>query len=159
MQDTFSVEKLEERLAAVLGRDPASLKEVMPKFTEEHFDALYALAYDFYESGEYAKAGNYFHFLTTLSHKDKKHWIGLGASQQMLKEYEKAINSYAIAAVLDQTDPYPSFYAAECCFSMGDIERGMLALDCVDELSADESKFKGLRNQLSALREAWTRST
>jgi type III secretion system low calcium response chaperone LcrH/SycD len=151
------VKNLEEFVAKTLGHDFEKLKEAVPEFTKEHIEGLYTLAYDFYESGKYKEAANFFRFLTVLDHAGKKHWIGLAASQQMQKEYGNAVNNYAVAALLDQTDPYTPFYAAECCFSMGDVERGLEALESAETLAGSEDEFKGLRKKLSLLREAWAK--
>lgn len=156
MVDIPDFGNLNEQIAASLGRSVESLNDAVPQFTEEHLEAFYTLAFDFYENGKYREAINFFRFLTTIDHMNKKHWIGLGASLQMLKDYEKAIEAYALATLLDEQDPHAPLYAAECCFSMGDRERGMQALDSADGLAADE-KYKGLRPQLSALRQAWSR--
>jgi type III secretion system low calcium response chaperone LcrH/SycD len=148
--------QLEKEIAAQLGHSIETLKEAMPSFNEEHYEAFYAIAYDFYDNGKYREAVNYFRFLTMVDHMSKKHWVGLAASLQMMKEYEKALNAYVLVALIDHEDPYIPFYAAECCFSFGDIQRGLEALDSADQLAAGDDKYKGLRNQLAALREAWS---
>ena len=157
MDEIPDFDKLEEQIAASLGQSVETLKEAVPEFTHEHLEAFYTIAFDFYENGNYREATNFFRFLTSLDHMNKKHWMGLGAALQMLKEYDKAINAYAIAALLDQQDPHVPFYAAECCFSMGDTGRGLEALDAADELSVADDNFKGLRTQLSVLRDAWAK--
>lgn len=156
MDEIPDFNKLEEQIAESLGHSVETLKDAMPEFTAEHLEAFYTIAFDYYDNGKYREATNFFRFLTTIDHMNKKHWVGLGASLQMLNEYAQAINAYALAALLDEKDPYVPFYAAECCFGMGDTQRGLQALDSADGLAEGDDSFKGLRNKLSALREAWT---
>lgn len=158
MNEIADFAKIEEQIAASLGHDIETLKEMMPQFTDENVEAFYTLAFDFYENGRFKEAVDFFRFLTTIDHMNKKNWLGLGAALQMQKEYEKAINAYTLAAFLDAKDPYIPFYAAECCISMGDLSRGMDALESADELADEENKFKGLKKQIAVLREAWLRS-
>lgn len=157
MQSDFSdFSLIEQQIAATLGHSLETLKEAMPEFTEEHHEAFYAIAYDFYDHGKYREAVNYFRFLTTIDHMNKKHWMGLAASFQMMKDYQKAINAYLLAGLIDKDDPYIPFYVAECYFSQGETQKGLETLDSAEELSIGDDKFKGLRTQLTALREAWS---
>lgn len=156
MKATPDLEQLKEQFEALMSQSAEGVKEAMPSFSQDEIESFYAVAFSFYENGKYPEAINFFRFLTTIDLTKKKHWVGLGASLQMLQEQEQAINAYTIAALLDPADPYIPFYAAECCFKLGDTKRGLDALDSAEELAGTDDKFKGLRKRLYILREAWT---
>lgn len=146
----LNLNALQSQLSTLLGAN-----HILPEFSKQELDALYALAYDYHEKGCYEESTTFFRLLTTANHAEKKHWIGLASSLQMMKKYEEAANMYGIAFALDQTDPYLPFYAAECCFSQGDTERGLQALEAVEELLGDEGN-KELKKRVAALQLAWS---
>src|SRR5690606_39901315 len=73
--------------------------------TEEDEEAIYAIAHNYYNNGKYDKAIPLFQFLSIVDHLNIKWWMGLGAATQMAKEYEKAVNAYAMATLLNVDDP------------------------------------------------------
>lgn len=108
-------ESLEEAITRLLKEG----KEVThPHVTKEGIEDLYAFAYGFYESGHYEKSMHFFRFLTLVDFENRKHWMGLGAAYQMLKQYERALQCYAQAALLNPNEPYAHWHAAECFLAL-----------------------------------------
>lgn len=105
---------------------------LLPHISNDSIEALYAFAHGFYESGHFEKAMHFFRFLTMLDISTRKHWLGLGASYQMLKQYERALQCYAQAALLDETDPYTHWHAAECFFAIKKYEQAKEALNSTE---------------------------
>lgn len=125
------------------------------KWTEAEVLDLYQYAYHFYQNGKYEEAADFFRTLTTLNCRDRNYWIGLAGSLKMLKQYNEALNAYTIAAVIHCEDPLVHAHAADCCFAIGDLERGKLALESAESLAAGKEEYSLLNSQLAVIREAW----
>jgi type III secretion system low calcium response chaperone LcrH/SycD len=121
-------------------------------------DHVYAMAYHHYENGKYGEAINLFRFLTLFDLQARRNWIGLGASQQMQKEYDEAIKSYTFAALMDDRDPYVFLYIAHCWIAKGEIALGLQALNSVELAVDGQKKYQSLLNQVELLREAWSQT-
>ena len=114
--------------------------------------SLYACAYRFYENGKYEEAIHFFRLLTVADVNNDKYWVGLAASYKMNKETEKALEAYAIAAILDENDPFTHLYAAECLFDLGRTEEAIQALDSAERV-AKKNKNQQLLSHLEIIRE------
>jgi len=101
---------------------------------DKQMDGLYAMGYNFYQAGKYDDALKIFRALCVFDQLEPKHWIGMGATLQMLKKYEDAANAYGFAAIMNCHDPRPSFHAAECYIALNDREKAEAALNSVVEL-------------------------
>lgn len=120
-------------------------------------ETLYHFAHSYYKQGKYEDAEGLFRFLTVANTHTRKYWMGLGASLQMRKVYDKAIESYELAAALDPTDPQVHLYAADCYFGMSKKEEGLFALDCAEraiKLSKPVDS-ENLLAHLALIRKAW----
>lgn len=120
-------------------------KEAQTQYTRETLDALYAMGYNLYENAKYAEAVDVFRVLTLFEKEQRKNWMGLGAAYQMQKEYDRALQSYAYAALLDENDPYAPFHAAECFFSQEQNEKGSHVLNVAKTIAL---RNKNMYNQL-----------
>lgn len=120
---------------------------------------IYAAAYSKYENGKYAEAVNLFRFLTLFDLNSRRNWMGLGAAQQMLKEYDEAIKSYAFAALMDDRDPYVFLYIAHCLIAKGDIPLALQTLNSAETAAGGETKYQGLLAQVELLRQTWPQTT
>ena len=68
------------------------------------------------------------------------------------KKYEEALYAWAMAALLDKSNPYPHFHAAECAFSMNNLRDAKLALK---EAETRMEKEHPLQEKISLLKELW----
>jgi len=118
---------------------------------KEFVEGGYSMAYMHYDKGQYREAYDHFIVLNAISPHEKRLWMGLGASAQMLKRYGEAIEAYALAANLDDVDPSPHFHAAECFYSINDIKNAWKALDSARKIATDER----LKNRINLLRQCW----
>lgn len=91
----------------------AKLTSFLSLSTEDH-EAVYAFGYHLYENGLYKKAIHFFRTLTLMNPKNAKYWKGLGATYQMLREFDRALESYGVAALLNENDPLVHWHASEC---------------------------------------------
>lgn len=144
-----------EQLIASAAKAEEDAFDVIAQQLSEGLDNLYTFAYHFYDHGKYQRAADFFYVLTRLNNQDQTYWLGLAAAQQMLKQYEKALDSYSIAALLDPENPTVHFYAAGCFFSLGNVEKGLQALEAAELVGQGQSKHKMLISQLALIRQAW----
>lgn len=121
--------------------------------TDKEMEAIYSTAYNFYSHGKFDRAKNIFLALTQLDNSKPKYWVGLGASRQMLKEYQPAIEAYGLAMLFDTKDPKPVFYASGCFMKLNENDMAMKALDTAIEIAGKNPEHKDLRNQAENLLE------
>lgn len=128
-----------------------------PHVTDEMVDGLYAYAHGYYIEGLYAEAEQLFRILTAVRIKSTLYWKGLGAALQMLKKHKEAVEAYSWAAIHDEkfSDPYPHFYAAECLHTLGDIPRGLKALESAKLIAKKSKKFPQLVEKIELLQSIW----
>ena len=67
------------------------------KVEDRMLDALYALGYSQYKQHQYKSAGEIFHVLVCMDHKNLTFIIALGMCFQMRNEYDHAIKIYLSA--------------------------------------------------------------
>lgn len=117
-------------------------------------ETVYALATHAYENGRYEEALPLFRFLC-LEESSKRHWMGLGATLLMLKQFSEALPCYGLAALEDAEDPYVHLYAADCLFALDNIQGALLALEATEKAAIFKDEHEGLRKQVRIMRQAW----
>lgn len=120
-------------------------------FNRQEMEAIYNVAYNTYNSGDYAKAHQIFQFLCQFYHIEKKYWMGLGSCRQMLKQYANAIDAYSYAMLLDVDDPRPPLQAADCHIALGDKTKAISALTAAIEWSGDQPQYQAIKQRAQAL--------
>ena len=103
----------------------ATLKQ-MKGVTNDELEAVYSLAFGYYQTGKYEEAHKLFQFLVLFDHLNAKYWFGLGATQQALRDFQNAAVSYGYCSFLKLDNPKPQLHAAECFLALGD-KRSALA--------------------------------
>ncbi len=128
----------------------------LSKFDDETIEGIYSFAFSYYENGWYTEAENLFRLLVALRIRNYNYWKGLGATLQMLKKYEEAIEAYSWAAITDPTisDPYPHFHAAECFHTMGEYTRGLKALYSAKTIAKKQGTYYALLQQIELFQQA-----
>lgn len=143
-------EKLEDAVVRLLS-DPE--RPQTPILSKDAIEALYSFGYGSYGSGNYEKAMHFFRFLTLLDVENRKHWMGLGASYQMLKENKRALECYAHAALLNPSDPFVPWHAAECFSAIEQPEQAREALSCAEEIAKEKpAKYKVLLERIKLIK-------
>ena len=128
-----------------------------PDFSTESLAAIYAIAYELYKNGKYEEAKQCFRFLTLTNSFERKYWMGLAATYQMLKSYSEAIECYSAAALQDFTDPYVHCHAADCFFHMGNIAKAKEALNSAIMTAKNHLELhEALIIRLELLSEVWS---
>lgn len=98
-------------------------------FEPKTLDAFYQAAHQLLEKGAIEDAVSAFVFLVTIDPMNANYWLDLGASLQLLHDYEGAIDAYEIAAIRKIDDPLPYFYLAKCLFAIHDRVSALQAID------------------------------
>lgn len=98
-------------------------------FNGEDISLLYSLGFNLYDQGDYEQAKTIFQRLVVARPHEKKFWMALGASFQMLELYEDALTAWAMTSFLQDEDPLPHFHAAECLLCIGKYDEVHKALD------------------------------
>lgn len=139
-----------EDLATDLFQEGASLGAIKG-FTVDEIEAAYSVAYSFYQQGKYEDARKLFQYFSTFEHTDRRFWMGLAASLQKLRQYEKAILAYGAASLLDVSDPAPPFHAAECHIAIKDWENARKALEATLTIAEGEKEHVAYAKQANTL--------
>jgi type III secretion system low calcium response chaperone LcrH/SycD len=126
--------------------------------SDQQTEAIYLLAFELYQKGEYAKATTLFSGLVLARKNEFKFWLGLGASHQMLKNYNKALNAYNIAQKIKPKNPMPFFHTAECLWSQKDSKNAIAFLGKAEKRAQhNHAKYASFLNQVGLLKENWSK--
>ena len=131
-------EKIEE--AAKSFAEMGTIRE-LKGITDAEMEAIYSMGYSLYNTGRYDDAETVFRFLVLFDHQNPRYWIGLGAVQQVKKQYGDAVTSYGYASFLDLDNPKPQYYAAECFLALGDKENTLSALAALEEFCPKDTEL------------------
>lgn len=123
--------------------------------SDESIAALYTIAYELYRNSKWEEAKKVFLFLTHAEPLERKHWMGLAASTQMLKDFAAAIEYYSVAAIQDPNDPYVHWHAAECFFALNDTSKAKIALESALTVAKNDQKHHTLLSQLELIQQTW----
>ncbi len=111
------------------------------------------MGFSHYQNGKYEDAVHFFRYLTLIDCNKPRNWLGLGACYQMIKEYHKALQSFAFTAKLNTDDPMPHLYASECFTSIGEQAKKKEALNLAEKLALkDKEKFKDLLDHIRLIK-------
>ena len=132
-------EQVEEMLMEFFGKG-GTFKD-LKDMSDDAMEAIYSVAYNLYQGGKYDEAQKVFQFLCFYDHFNRKYFMGLGACQQMMKEYENAIEIFSFATILDSDDPRPMLYIGDCRLAMGSKNEAKIAYEAALEWAGDKEEF------------------
>ncbi len=121
-------------------------------FSKEHMKALYSLAYTRYSIAQYEDSEKIFILLCLLEHKQKRNWVGLGASRQMNKNYIGAVYAYMQASHMDQASPAVWVYLAECLLELHQISEAEAALRQASDRCGSMPEHEKFRQKIQFLK-------
>lgn len=148
----INADKIAENVKAIINKG-ATLKQ-LKGVTNEELEAVYSLAFSNYTTGKYEDAAKLFQFLVLFDHLNAKYWMGLGAVQQVLKDFKNAVTSYGYCSFLKLSNPKPQYYAAECFLAMGDKRNAASSLEALDQFCPkDTPEGREYRAKAAKLRE------
>ena len=83
-----------------------------------------------------------------------KYWVGLGACLQLVRQYERALGAYALAAVTSRPrDPLPHFHAGECYLALNNLRDAEKAFRMAVDFGASQPESARLVRRAGALLE------
>lgn len=132
-------EQVEEMLTEFFGKG-GTFKD-LKNMSDDAMEAIYSVAYNLYQGGKYEEAQKVFQFLCFYDHFNRKYFMGLGACQQMMKEYENAIEIFSFATILDSDDPRPMLYIGDCHLAMGSKDEAQAAYETAIEWAGAKEEF------------------
>ena len=145
--------KIAENVKALI-QDQATLKQ-LKGVTNDELEAVYSLAFGYYQTGKYEDAHKLFQFLVLFDHLNAKYWFGLGAAQQALKDFKNAAVSYGYCSFLKLDNPKPQLHAAECFLALGDKRNAASSLEALDAYCPKDTDIgREYRAKAAKLREA-----
>lgn len=106
---------------------------------EGFMEGIYSFSYDFYQKGKLDEAEAIFKFLCLYDFYNVDYIMGLAAVKQLKRQYQPAIDFYALAYLNAKKDYRPVFYAGQCNLSLGDKEKAKYCFDQVSKNINDES--------------------
>ena len=152
MEKKIDAAQIAERVKAII-KDNATLKQ-LKGVTNAELEAVYSLAFGYYQTGKFNEALKLFQFLVLFDHLNAKFWFGLGAVQQAMKDYQGAVSSYGYCSFLNLENPKPQLHAAECFLALGDKRSAASALEALNEYCPKDTDIgREYRAKAAKLRE------
>lgn len=121
--------------------------------TKKHIDALYETAYALYQTGSYEAACKVFRSMAFYSHLDKRAWLGLAGSTQMLRDYKNALQFYRIACLLDINNPVTYLHMHDCFSALKNRTSGLACVEKIILLTSQDKQYETLRARAELLRQ------
>ncbi|HYC37691.1 MAG TPA: SycD/LcrH family type III secretion system chaperone [Usitatibacter sp.] len=145
----FDVDKVTSQVVDLFAHG-ATLKDIHG-YSDQEFDALYALGYNLYNQGKFGEALQAFGWLLMHDQLERKYYKAFGSCLQMLKRYEEAVRNYSMASILDLTDPEPTFHTAECMVALGMPKEAIEALEMVLLDTKDKPDYQVMNQRARAM--------
>ncbi len=120
---------------------------------EQKLDAIYALAHELFENGDYARAADLFRYMIVVEPLREDGWWGLGACHERLEDYEIACEIYETGFELGSIDL--GLRWADVRLQIGDDDGAREVLEQVLEQDDSETVVAAVR----AMERAMTRRT
>jgi type III secretion system low calcium response chaperone LcrH/SycD len=136
-------------LEAIMGG--GTIKDIQG-VSDDMLEGVYAYAYQFYNDGRLDEAETFFRFLCLYDFYNGEYVLGLGAVHQLKKEFQKAIDMYALAFALTKDDYRPMFQAGQCNLAL---QKLPVAIECFNNVvnhSQDEQLRERAAIYLNAIR-------
>jgi type III secretion system low calcium response chaperone LcrH/SycD len=127
-----------------------TLKQVMG-FSDKTMEAFYKIAYKKHELKDFESAANCFYFLCVLDPFVHSFWMGYGHSEQLLEHYTSALYAYAMATLIDLTDPTAHYFAAQCYHKLGNKSEALHSLDLALKCTKEDAHAKQVQVAASEL--------
>ena len=154
---TISLSEVSEEQMETLVRELIEGKRTLQQvkgLSDEQMEAIYAMAYQYYQFGKYDQAIEMFNLLGMFNPFESKYWMGLAACLQQSKQFDKAQQVYAVAAMTSEPkDPVPHLHAGECCLGAGEIEDAVRAFRMAVDFSKDQEQHAAVHAKAQGLLE------
>lgn len=127
-------------------RKGASPKDVLG-LTDAMVEGIYGQAYRLYNTGKYKDASQLFRLLLMINSSEPKYVMGLAACFHLLKEYQSAVDTYALLGVIDAQNPIPFYHCSDCFIQMNDRISAIISLEMAIKRAGDKPEFVTLKDR------------
>jgi tetratricopeptide (TPR) repeat protein len=141
-----SLQSALEAFQAAVARAPAARR-----FTDAQLEAVYAIAHRLFEHGRYERAARHFGFLTLYRPASARFLKGLGASQFMERDFDRAAATWALLVLLEPEDAEAAYLFARAALMRGEGAHADAALARAIELAEPGSPVAEHAHALLAL--------
>lgn len=150
MTDSEKVKALSPYLNAVLRKHFQFEHQQIENasMNDEDLKTVYQRAIELYNSDQAQDASLAFGILIRERPFSKSFWMGLAASRQKLKEFEKALEAYAMTSLIDDQDPLPHYHASQCYVAINNKEEAIKAINLAEALAFNNQKFSGSMDRI-----------
>lgn len=125
----------------------AAIPKTLLGLSDEMVEGIYSQAYRLYNTGRYEDAAELFRMLVMINATEAKYILGLAACYHMLKDYNGAVETYAICATLDPESPIPFYHSSDCYIQMNDPLSATIALEMAVKRAGDNPEFQVLKER------------
>jgi type III secretion system low calcium response chaperone LcrH/SycD len=126
-------------------------KELPPKealgLPENMLEHIYTVAYDLFSAGDHENASAYFDYLTALDPENAKYILGWASTRHHMSDYLQALMGYAYALHLDESNPLPAYFIADCWLQMNQVENARGAWKEFLASTADKVGYEAQRKE------------
>lgn len=123
----LSPEEMQAETQKVLKRmkDEGITLQQATGISDAFLEEMYSLAHAHYEQGNYKESLSLFQFLAGCAPSNFKFMLGLAANLHQMGEYEEALRGFTVALQIDESNPLPIYYMADCFMRLGNEKEAM----------------------------------
>ncbi|MBV7405633.1 SycD/LcrH family type III secretion system chaperone [Enterobacter sp. ENT03] len=133
--DGFDIGDSENLLMEVM--ETGVSRKQLHALPENLMEGFYRCAYEHYEQGKLDLAERFFKFLFMYDLYNADYAFGLGAVYQLKKQYQRALDIYAVSFALSKTDYRAMFEAGQCNMQLRYVGRAKKCFELVVEHEQD----------------------
>ncbi|PIS00299.1 MAG: hypothetical protein COT84_08250 [Chlamydiae bacterium CG10_big_fil_rev_8_21_14_0_10_35_9] len=108
------------------------------------------------ESNDLLQAIDIFRSLVIQHPDEKDYWYCLASCLQKTSQYELALKAWAMTELLNESDPFPSYFAAICYYHLKNPQEGLKAIRFAKKKISEQNhvlleEMKSLESKLETL--------
>jgi type III secretion system low calcium response chaperone LcrH/SycD len=145
------VVKVREMAKRVVNGESTLMSEL--GFGQDQMEAVYLVAYNYYNAKKYDTAARCFALLQMFNPTEYKYCLGTASSLHMLGALEPASVCYFLCCGLDQTQADPYFHLAECLIQLDQKEDALDPLETAIRLCGDNPELGAMKNKAELMME------
>lgn len=116
--------------------------------SSEDLEHVYKEGYTAYQNQNYEESVTIFRWLVFFNPFVSKFWFSLGAALHMNNDLQAALHSYAVTAMLRDTDPYPHYYAYVCYTLLNQSHEASKALNMALDRAKHQPIYRELKEEI-----------
>ena len=110
--------------------------------SDAFLEEMYSLAHAHYDKGNHKESLSLFQFLAGCAPNSYKFMLGLAANLHQMGEYQEAFNGFTIALKLDDSNPLPIYYMADCLLRLGNEKDAIPLFEIMIEAAEHAPEYK-----------------